>query len=159
MGSEMCIRDRNTTVLPMTTHWLPNDSAGLRLGGFAQAPEYTGSNEGFLAEPFAGYTLRSPASRRDSFIDVTTPDLSNLRPGHKVTLGDRLHEVIAVSCIDESPTAQRVSLMPNIRANADAGSVVVVDQLKLRAQMESAGDLEAWQIPFGEVTAVFIEAF
>ncbi|OJH46170.1 hypothetical protein [Paracoccus sp. SM22M-07] len=155
----MAMSAGNTTTLPMTTHWLPNDSNGRRLNGFAEAPEFTGNHEGWISEPFAGYTLRTPATRRDSFIDVNVPELSQLRPGHRITLGDRLHEVIGASHIAESDTAQRLSLMPNVRQNADAGSLVVVDQLKLHAQMESAGDLEVWQVPFGEVTAVFVEAF
>lgn len=153
------MRGGNTTVLPMTTQWLPNDAKGRKLNGFQQAPEYTSNHEGWMGEPFGGYTLRAPALRRHSFIDVNTPELSNLRPGHRVSLGERLHEVISASAIAESPTAQRLSLMPNVRDNADAGSLVVVDQLKLLARMESAGDLEAWNIPFGEVTTVFIEAF
>ena len=153
------MRGGNTTVLPMTTQWLPNDASGRKLNGFQQAPEYTSTHEGWLGTPFGGYTLRAAAQRGHSFIDVNAPALSKLRPGHKISLGERMHEVIADSAIGEMETAQRVSLMPNVRDNQNVGAVVVVDQLKLRAQMESAGDLDTWNIPFGEVTAVFIEAF
>ncbi|CAM3090332.1 hypothetical protein PANO111632_02595 [Paracoccus nototheniae] len=153
------MRGGNTTVLPMTTHWLPNGSNGRRLNGFQEAPEFTAEHAGFASDPFPGFTLRAPCARRNSFIDVNTPELSRLRSGHDITIGERLYKVVNAVQLDESATAQRLSLMPNVRDDRAAGALVIVDQLRLRAQMESAGDLEAWNIPSGEVTAIFIEAF
>lgn len=150
-------------VVPICVQWRPNDGSArpiprpLVRGGVA--PEYLFDHTGFANDPFDGFTLAAPASHRDSYIDVSKPVLSQLWPGHFITLGDRLHQVVDVSAIDEREDRIRVSVMPSIRGGYPAGEIVIVDQLRLRCRMES-GD----QIGFGlermkgsEIT--FIEAF
>lgn len=153
------MRGNARTVLPMTTQWLPNSERGRRLNGFTQAPIFTADHEGFAGEPFDGFRLLAPASHRDSYIDVSCPALSRLRPGHRIALGERLHQVGSVTALNESETQWRVSVRPSIRGSYPTGTVVVVDQLKLLAQMESADDLDDWNLPFHDLTANFIEAF
>lgn len=101
----------------------------------------------------------APAGHRDSYIDVDKPELVQLMPGHFVTLGERLHQVVDVSAIDEREDRIRVSLMPGVRGDYPAGTVVVVDQLRLRCSLESADDIDLWNVPHSELSAVFIEAF
>lgn len=148
-----------TTVLPMVTQWLPNGANGRKLAISRPAPVFSTDHAGFASEPFGGFALIAPAQHRDSFIDVSCPEMSRLRPGHRITLGDRMHQVIKVHAINESETASRVSLSPPVRGNFNAGEVVVVDQIKLKARLESADDVEDWNIPYADVKATFIEAF
>lgn len=153
------MRGHARTVLPLTTRWLPNDANGRKLAINREAPAFGMDHMGFAADPFDGFTLRAPASHRDSYIDVSKPELSHLRPGHRFTIGDRMYQVINASAINDSETSARVSIMPPIRGNHDAGSLVNVDDLRMLAQMESADDPEDWNIAHSEVKAVFVEAF
>src|SRR5690606_6513323 len=113
-----------------------NDNHGRRLSMGGVAPEYTFDHVGFINDPFEGFTLRAAASPRDSYIDVNKPALSQLWPGHFITLGDRIHQVVNVTSIGEFPNRIRVSVMPNIREAQPVGEVVIVDQLRLRCRME-----------------------
>lgn len=148
-----------TCVVPVCTQWRPNDHTGRMLARGGVAPEYTFDHTGFADEPFGGFALRASASHRDSFIDVNKPELSHLMPGHMITLDDRLYHVIKVSAINESETAIRVSVMPSIRGNHDAGKVVVVDQLRLNCRMESGDQIGISTEPMKLASLSFIEAF
>ena len=146
-------------VVPICTQWRPNDDRGRPLARGGVAPEYTFDHVGFANDPFDGFTLRAPASHRDSFIDVNKPELSHLWPGMFITLGERLHQVINVSAIADSDTAIRASVMPPIRGNHDAGTVVVVDQLRLLCAMESGDQIGLDTSPIKTARLSFIEAF
>ena len=148
-----------TCDVPVLANWRPNDASGRMLKPSFAAPDYTFDHVGWDGEPFDGFTLRAAASHRDSYIDVNKPELSQLWPGHYITLGDRLHQVTNVSAIDESDTAIRVSVMPNIRGDHDAGEVVIVDQLRLKCRMEEGDQIGSSidVVKFGGVS--FMEAF
>lgn len=153
------MRGQATTLLPMTTRWLPNGDNGRRLHGFAHAARAGRDVLHFAEAPFDGFTLRAAASHRDGYIDVNTPALSELVAGHFLTLGDRLHQVVNVTSIGEHARRYRVSVMPNLRAAYPADEIVIVDHLQLRCMLESADDIEAWNVPHAEIGATFVEAF
>lgn len=146
-------------VVPICTQWRPNDANGRPLARGGVAPEYTLDHVGFANDPFDGFTLRSPASHRDSWIDVRKPALSHLWPGMFITIGERLHQVINVSAIGDSEVSVRASIMPPIRGNHDAGTVVIVDQLRLLCQMESGDQIGVDTSPIKTARLSFIEAF
>lgn len=146
-------------VVPICTQWRPNDDRGRRLARGGVAPEYTLDHVGFANDPFDGFTLRSPASHRDSWIDVRKPALSHLWPGMFITIGDRLHQVINVSAIHDSEVSVRASIVPPIRGNHDAGTLVVVDQLRLLCRMESGDQIGVDTSPIKTARLSFIEAF
>lgn len=148
-----------TCVVPVCTQWRPNDRTGRMLSDGGVAPEYTFDHVGFASDPFDGFTLRAPASHRHSYIDINKPALSQLWPGHMITLDDRLHQVVNVSSINESETAIRVSVMPSIRENHDAGKVVIVDQLRLKCRMESGDQIGLSTEQMKLASMSFIEAF
>lgn len=148
-----------TCVVPICTQWRPNDQTGRPLARGGVAPEYTFDHTGFLDDPFPGFTLRAPASHRNSYIDINQPLLSHIWPGMFITLGNRLHQVINVSAIDESETAIRASIMPAVRGSYDAGSVVVVDQLRVLARLESGDQIGVDTSPIKTARLSFIEAF
>ncbi|MCZ4351529.1 hypothetical protein O4H61_03285 [Roseovarius aestuarii] len=125
-----------TCVVPICVQWLPNDETGRMLRASRAAPDFTFDHIGWDGDPFDGYTLSAAASHRDSFIDVTKPALSQIWPGHYISLGDQLYQVTAVSAIGESETEIRLSVMPNIRGDHDVDDVVIVDQLRLNCRME-----------------------
>lgn len=147
-----------TCVIPICA-WLPNDQRGRRLTARDMAPRFTFDHTGFLGEPFDGFTLRAAAQRRDSYVDINKPALSQLWPGHFISLGDRLHQVVNVTAIDESETAIRVSVMPNLRQDYPLGELVVVDQLRLRCRMLDADQISQIGEPFKTPTISFVEAF
>lgn len=144
-------------VVPICHQWLPNDINGRRLARGGVAPEYTADFVGFTNDPFPGYTLRSPASHRDSYVDLNKPALSHLM--NFITIGERLYEVLNVSSIGESDTAVRASVWPPIRGNHDAGTLVVVDQLRLLCQMESGDQIGLDTSHIKTARLSFIEAF
>ena len=146
-------------VVPICTGWRPNDVNGRMLARGGVAPEYTLDHVGFENDPFTGFLLRSSASHRNTFIDVTKPALSHLWPGMFITIADRLHQVMNVSAIHDSETACRVSIMPPIRGNHDAGTVVVVDQLKLICRLESGDQIGLDTSPIKTARLSFVEAF
>lgn len=148
-----------TCIVPVQLQSRPNDSNGRMLAYNDIVDAYTFDHVGFLNGPFDGYTLRSAASHRDSYIDVNKPALSQLWPGHYITLEDRLYQVTNVSAIGESETAIRVSVMPNIRGNHDSGKTVIVDQLRLKCRLESGDQVGASIEVVKTGTLSFIEAF
>lgn len=150
-----------TCVVPICTQWRPNDARGRPLQGIRNnvVPLFTFDHLGFQMAPFDGFTLEAPARHRDSFLDIARPALSQLWPGHYVTLGDKLHQVVAVSAIAEDPTRIRASVVPNIRGDHDAGTVVVVDHLRLRCRLEEGDQIGAELSPKREASLTFIEAF
>lgn len=148
-----------TCVVPVATQFRPNDAHGRMLAGNCPSPDWTFDHVGWANDPFDGFTLRAAAAHRDSYIDVDKPALSQLWPGHYITLGDRLHQVVNVSAIDESETAVRVSVMPNIRGDHAAGEVVVVDQLRLKCRLESGDPIGASVEVLKTSNLSFIEAF
>lgn len=148
-----------TCVVPVCTQWRPNDQNGRRLTGCDMAPAYTFDHVGFLGEPFDGFTLRAAAAHRTSYIDVNKPALSQLWPGHFISLGDRLHQVVNTTSIGESETAIRVSIMPNVREAQPSGAVVVVDQLRLKCMLESGDQIGVSTNRFKSSALSFVEAF
>lgn len=148
-----------TCVVPVCTQWRPNDQNGRRLTGCDMAPAYAFDHLGFLGEPFDGFTLRANAARRASYIDVNKPALSQLWPGMFISLGDRLHQVVNTTAINESETAIRVSIMPNIREAQPLGTVVIVDQLRLKVMMESGDQIGLGTGRFRSSALSLVEAF
>jgi hypothetical protein len=148
-----------TCVVPVAVQWRPNDDRGRMIKPNAAAPEYTFDHVGWDGVPFDGFTLRAAVAHRDSYVDIDKPALSQLWPGHYITLDDRLYQVVKVSAIAESETAIRVSVMPNIRGAHASGKVVVVDQLALKCKMEQGDQIGASYEPvrFGSIS--FFEAF
>ena len=146
-------------VVPVLVQWRPNDRHGRMLDHGGVGPSFTFDHTGFQSEPFDGYSLIAAASHRDSYIDVQTPDLSHLWPGHYLTLGDRLHQVVNVNSIGESATQVRIHVMPNIRGGYPAGETVIVDQLRLRCRLNKGDQIGHTIDPvrFGGLS--FVEAF
>lgn len=148
-----------TCVIPICTQFRPNDRNGRPLTGCDMAPEYTFDHVGFLGDPFDGYTLRSAVSHRDSYINVNTPALSKVTPGMFISLGERFYQVVNAVSINENDRAWRLSVMPNIRGNHASGSVVIVDQLRLKVAMESGDQIGVSTLPIKIANLSFIEAF
>lgn len=149
----------STCVVPITTRWRPNNAKGRMLKPSTNAPEYTFDHVGFSGDPFDGFTLRSAASHRDSYIDVNKPSFSLLWPGHYVSLGENLHQVTKVSAIGESETAIRVSLMPNVRGDHALGDLVIVDDLRLKCRMRSGDQIGQSIEVVKSANLSFVEAF
>lgn len=147
------------TLLPLSNQWVPEDATGRRLVGFLQGPEWGLDHTGYQAEPFGGYTLMAAGFHRDSYIDVHKPELSQIWPGHFITLGDRLHRVIGVSAIDEDPTKARLTIRPGLRGNYPPGELVVVDYLVCRVRMQEGDAAVLHSTPYQQISATFIEAF
>lgn len=146
-------------VVPVFVKYRPLGNNGRMLARGGPAAPWTADHVGFTSEPFNGFTLRAAAEYRDSFIDVNMPALSRLWPGHYISLGDRLHKVVNVTPLAENARHARVSVMPNLRAAHAAGTVVIVDQLRLRCTMESGDPIGAIISPFQQSALSLLEAF
>lgn len=146
-----------TCVVPVCTQWRPNDDYGRPMTGCDMAPEYSFDHTGFLGSPFPGFTLIQAAQHRDSYITVRKPALSHLWPGHFLSLGTGLHQVVDVENIDDETIG--VSVMPNVRGRHVAGTVVIVDQLRLSCVMESGDQIGLDTNPMKIANLAFVEAF
>ena len=150
-------------IVPVAVQWGPNDARGRPLADLnrtsPEVPLWSFDHVGFISEPFDGFTLRAAASHRGSSIDVNKPALSQLWPGHYISLGDRLYQVVNVTSIGEHPNRIRVSVMPNIRGEHASGDLVIVDQLRLRCRMESGDPVGASVNYVKSSNLSFIEAF
>lgn len=148
-----------TTLLPLSNQWVPGDETGRRLAAFLQGPEWGMDHGGYQAAPFDGYKLLAAGFLRDSYIDVSKPELSHIWPGHFITLGERLHQVIAVSAIDDDPTKARLTIRPGLRGNYPPGELVVVDYLVCLCRMQESEEVLLHSTPHQQVAATFVEAF
>lgn len=146
-------------VVPIFARYLPLGNNGRMLTRGGPTAPWTADHVGFTSDPFDGFTLRAAAAYRDSFIDVNMPALSRLWPGHYISLGDRLHKVVNVTPLNENARQARVSVMPNLRAAHPNGTVVIVDQLRLRCTMEMGDPIGATLSPFPQSALSFLEAF
>jgi hypothetical protein len=146
-------------VIPIPSHWRPVDARGRRIAGSNPSPLFTRGHAGFASQPFGGYTLRAAAGRRNSYIDINMPALGQIVVGQLITLGDRLHQVVNMSALDEHPSRARLSLMPNLRDFYPVGAVVVVDQLRLKVQMQTGEPIDPGRGLFKRSTLRMVEAF
>lgn len=158
-GFITAMRGHGVTLLPLSNQWVPNDDTGRRLTAFLQSPEWTADHVGFMAAPFDGFTLLAAGFQRDSYIDVVKPALSQIWPGHYITLGERLHQVTAVSALNEDETEVRLTISPGLRANYDPGEIVIVDYLVCKCVMQDAGEPVLHSNAQQQISATFIEAF
>lgn len=149
-----------TCVIPICVHHWPNNEHGRPLSGNCAVNEWTDNHTGFVAEPFDGFRLVSNVSHRDSYVDVETPALSRLMPGHFFSLGnDTLYQVLNTNSISETPRRYRVHVAPFIRGDHAAGDLVIVDQIRLRCHMRSGEQIGLDTNLFKTSQLEFVEAF
>lgn len=148
-----------TCMVPVRALSYPADAAGRPLSASMISPEFGADHMGFAADRAEGYELLTAASHRDSWIDLVKPAASQLMPGHYLTIGDRLYQVIRVSALGESETAVRVSVLPNIRGSHAAGTPVVIDRLQLRCRLQDGDQFGRSIERHAVVPLTFIEAF
>lgn len=148
-----------TCLLPISTQWRPLNAAGRPIVGARPAPEFSRDHGGYASEPFDGYRLLAPAQAGDTQIDVFTPGLARILPGQFITLGGSLHQVLNVNSINELPRRMRLSVQPRLRAPRANNSVVIVDQLSLRARMEKGDAVDPGRGLFKSARFTFVEAF
>ncbi|WP_090739571.1 hypothetical protein [Paracoccus tibetensis] len=144
-----------TCTLPIPSTWRALDGAGRRYSGLYGAR----SPQGFASPPFNGFTLISAARRRDSFIDIQKRPQARIQFGDHISLGDRLHKVVGAAELDGNPDRVRLSLMPNLRAAYPAGTVVVVDQLRLTVQMQTGDPVDPGRGLFKGTALRLVETF
>lgn len=148
-----------TCLVPVRAIGYPSDDRGVPVSGGKVSPEYGADHLGYEADPAPGYQLRAAAAHRHSFVDVTKPRLSQLLPGHMLSIGDRLYQAVQVTAIDELETAVRVSVLPLIRGAHETATPVIVDRLRVRCHLLDGDQIGRAIEKQQSVSLNFIEAF
>lgn len=118
-----------TTLVPAMPRWLPFDAQARRLDSqdatdLGDGPIWDGTGLGMPLTVHA--YLNAGASLRDGEIRVHYTDTLGLRPGHLITLGDNLHQV--VSAHNYGPNIYKVQIEPILRQNFPQYEPVVIDR-------------------------------
>lgn len=129
------------TLLPAYPRILPVDIKGRTLSrkeavGIDHRGLFDNTGLGQLDIKYA--ELSSDATFRDGFINVKYNDTTGIRVGHKIGLGDRLHEVL--STIDNGDGTHKVFVSPLLRSKYLAGERVIIDRPLCRVRFETDGE-------------------
>lgn len=157
-----------TTSVPVFQRHAPRDGQGRAAPRCAVAPlgnsamfEGGGSQSaefwGFENLPAVYGNLAAGAALRAVEIAVTPTNYTGLRPGHDLTIGDRLHRVVQLRREGE---ADVLRITPPLRAAAAAGETVVLDapHCLMRFASEAEGQQVYSPSPVSGITMNFVEA-
>lgn len=148
--------------VPICTKYRPNASNGRMLSGNQVRGFWFESHVGWKNDPFGGYRAIADAAVRDSYIDISAPDLGAIIPGMFISLGrGRLHKVLKATHVGsgQRDNEQRLHIAPNLRDPVAAGDVIIVDQLVLRCWLDTSGHVPFDGHPHKRVDLSFVEAF
>ena len=129
-----------TTVVPCRQRYLPFDGQARRMNGLG-AVDFGGSSfpdtSGLGQSTTIHAELAAPASLRDGVISVRYLDTTGLRPGHYITIGENLHQVITAH--ETAPDVYAIQIEPLIRQAYPALERVVLDRPHCRMRMLEPG--------------------
>ncbi|MDZ7906340.1 MAG: hypothetical protein U5N55_11620 [Cypionkella sp.] len=115
-------------------------------------------NTGVGFSPYTHAVLTSAAALRDTILNVTYVDAAPLRPGHRIGIQDRLHDVLWVTNL--TSTTARIRVNPPMRQAYDAGERVILDTPVCRMKFASPneGIIPYRNVNYERVTVRFMEA-
>ena len=125
-----------TTLVPAHYRWRPRDRDGHPLA-FCDvadlADAQTWEHFGFDNTDIRRVSVAASAPLRATQIDVTLGDTTGLRPGQKLSIGERLYRVQAHW--QPSDTVNRLMIQPPLRQAAAAGTRVEIEKPVCRMRM------------------------
>lgn len=116
------------TLVPVWSRVLPLDGRFRPM--VRRDPVYLGgvpfaNGSGLGVTPVARASLAADASVRDTVLTVNYLDTSGLRPGHRIGIGERLHEVMWVTNLTD--TTAKIRINPPLRAAHIEDELVILD--------------------------------
>lgn len=129
------------TLVPAWSRYLPRDGKGRALSrkDAVSLPELGFiDNSGFSQTDLTHATLETSGSLRDGILLIRTDDAIGIRPGHRIGIGERAHDVLSIS--DNSDGTATVRVQPLLRADYPAGERVILDRPVCRMRFETEGE-------------------
>lgn len=149
------------TLVPAWSRFMPKDINGRTLSrteavsvpklGFAD-------NTGLGQTDVVHASLASGASLRDGIISVNYDNTTGLRPGHRIGIGERCHDIMSVSA--EENGTHTVRVYPLLREAYPNNQRIILDRpvCRMRFETEDQGYLPFTIAPVQSVTVSFREA-
>jgi hypothetical protein len=132
------------TLVPAWQKYLPRDGQGRRLtltDAVSVPPLGFGDNSGLAQTETVHADLEGAAALRDGKVRVRMASAFSLRPGHKIGIGERLHEITAISDLGDGTSNVWVS--PLLRQAYPNNERVILDRplCRMRFETENEGDI------------------
>ena len=150
-----------TTLVPAHYRWRPRDRDGHPLA-FCDvadlADAQTWEHFGFDNTDIRRVSVAASAPLRATQIDVTLSDTTGLRPGQKLSIGERLYRVQAHW--QPNDTVHRLMIQPPLRQAVAAGTRVEIEKpvCRMRMTTETEGLFDQSLAVLPSVTVNFQEA-
>jgi hypothetical protein len=149
------------TLVPAWSRYLPRDGQGRTLSRkeAVSVPEQGfGDNTGLAQTDTVHARLDGAVALRDSAFRVSYDNTTGLRPGHRVGLGERYHEVLSV--VDRGDGTADIRVQPVLRQSYADNTPVILDRPVCRMHFadENEGYLPFDTSPVASVTVNFREA-
>ncbi|MBU2359706.1 MAG: hypothetical protein KKB02_12365 [Alphaproteobacteria bacterium] len=129
------------TLVPAWSRVLPRDGKGRTLSRTAAVSvpaDGFGDNTGFGQTEIRRARLELPGAVRDGQLRVGYIDTIGLRPGHRIGLGERCHEVLSVAGRTDGDVDVRIA--PLLRTVYPATQNVILDRPVCRMRFETEGE-------------------
>jgi hypothetical protein len=129
------------TLVPAWSRYLPSDANGRALSRkeAVSVPALGfGDNTGLAQTDVVHARLSTSAASRDGRIKVQYRDTIGLRPGHRIGLGERCHDVLSVT--DNGDDTAFITIQPLTRTAYSHLDAVILDRPVCRMRFESEGD-------------------
>ncbi|MCF7700555.1 hypothetical protein [Loktanella sp. M215] len=129
------------TLVPAWSRVLPWDGQGRALSRTAAVSlpaEGFGDDTGFGQTVIKHASLDVAAALRDGQIRVDYDNTNGLRPGHRIGIGERCHDVMSV--VDMGNDKAHVRVQPLMRQAYPGGTYLVLDRPVCRMRFETEGE-------------------
>jgi hypothetical protein len=148
------------TLVPAWSRYLPRDGQGRGLSRKEAVSVPTlgfGDNTGFAQTDTVHARLDGAAALRDSAFRVSYDNTIGLRPGHRIGLGERCHDVLSV--VDRGDGTADIRVQPLLRQAYANNAPVILDRpvCRMRFETENDGVVSFDTSPVQSVTVNFRE--
>lgn len=150
------------TLVPAWTRILPKDQNGhefSRRDAVSVGGNSIADNTGFAQTEITHARLKSAAALRDSVIQAEYIDTTGIRPGHRIGIGNRCHDV-ALS-YGETSGETTLKITPPLRQAYPANERIILDRpiCEMRFETEREGEIAFDTRPAKSVTVNFREVY
>ncbi len=148
------------TLVPAWSRYMPRDANGRELSrkdAVSVPPLGFGDNTGFGQTDTIHAKLEVSEALRDGSIRVRLVDTTGIRPGHRIGIGERCHDVLSGSDLGDGTV--RLRIQPLLRQAYPENERVILDRpvCRMRFDTESEGVVTFDTQPVQFVTASFRE--
>jgi hypothetical protein len=129
------------TLVPAWSRYLPRDGQGRQLSrkeAVSVPPLGFGDNTGFAQTDTVHARLSGLAALRSGNIRIAMTNAIGLRPGHRIGIGERCHDVMSAS--DRGDGTYDVTVTPLMRQTYAGNTQVILDRPVCRMRFETEGE-------------------